>query len=165
MQSTYMDLVNRLHKLQLLRRCFLQSALEGAHLHFGQLPVLEYISKHTGCTQVEISDNLAVSPASIALSTKRMQKAGLIEKKIDEQNLRCKRLYLTPKGAQASIASRRAFNEFDARMFQGFSETELADLRLYLDRMTQNITDEPAGRGHCARHRESGAQIEKTAVE
>ena len=78
----------KLDNLFLLRRTLLTKTMLNTGLYFGQLPVLMYISNHEGCTQKEIADWMKVSPASIALSTKRLQKAGLIEKSVDKDNLR-----------------------------------------------------------------------------
>lgn len=43
----------------------------------------------------ELSDGINVSPASVAVSVKRMQKSGLITKISDENDLRCNRIALT----------------------------------------------------------------------
>ena len=140
----YFDIISRLEKLHLLRRIILQHSTAGLELHMGQLPILEYIRQHGGCTQVELAENLMVSPASIALSTKRMKREGLLEKKADETNLRRNQLTITPKGIELSKRCRSIFDEFDQRIFRGFSSAELVQLRDTLDKMLGNITDTPA---------------------
>lgn len=142
MTCSYSDIVGRLNKVQLLRRCCLHNAMGDLELHFGQLPILEYVKEHDGCTQAEISDSLAVTPASVALSTKRLQRSGFLEKVVDESNLRRNRISLTSRGREASEKCRRTFDEFDLKMFDGFSEADLETLRGLLDRMTMNITGE-----------------------
>jgi len=139
------DLAGRLYKLNLLRRDFIQEATVDIALYFGQLPILEYVIEHDQCTQKEIADKLIVSPAAIAISTKRMQKVGLLEKKVDENNLRCNRLSVTEKGHELSRQYRLKFDELDKKMFSGFEEKELEQVNSYLSRLIMNITGDAAG--------------------
>ena len=67
--------------------------MEETGVHFRQMPILTFVLLHPGCTQQELSLAMRLSPSSIALSTKRLEKGGFLRKKTDEENLRCKRLY------------------------------------------------------------------------
>lgn len=135
------EIGRRFSMLNLLRRIELHKAAADAGLHLGQLPVMEYIIRNDGCTQIEIADTLKVTPASIAISTKRLQKAGLIQKKTDETNLRCNKLTATDKGIELSHNCRKRFNEFDKKLFAGFSDQELLLMKDHLDRLINNIAD------------------------
>jgi len=138
------DLAGRLYKLNLLRRDFIQESTADIALYFGQLPILEYVIEHDQCTQKQIADKLIVTPASIAISTKRMQKVGLLEKKVDENNLRCNRLSVTEKGHELSKQYRLKFDELDKKMFAGFEEKELEQVNSYLSRLIMNISGDDA---------------------
>ena len=131
--------VIRLEMLHLLRHFYRRPILEEYELYIGQHPVLEYIHNHPGCTQKEIADEMMVTPASIALSTKRMQRAGLIHKDPNENNLRCNMLYTTEKGTDISQKCRQAFDTLDQKAFEGFSEDEVQSLMGYLDRIATNL--------------------------
>lgn len=135
------EIGRRFSMLNLLRRIELHRATTDVGLHLGQLPVMEYIIRNEGCTQIEIADTLKVTPASIAISTKRLQKAGLIQKKTDENNLRCNKLSATQKGIELSQNCRDRFNEFDKKLFAGFSDQELLIMKDHLDRLMNNIAD------------------------
>ena len=136
------EVIGRLHKLELVRKLRHRKETEEFRLYFGQMPVLDFLAKHPGCTQVEIANFMQVSPASIALSTKRLQKAGYIEKEVDPNNLRCKRLQLTPDGERARRLSHERLDQMDAKTFEGFSEEEMVLFTLFLDRATMNLTGE-----------------------
>ena len=140
--SIHLDLFNCIDKIHLLRRVWLQSNKNRTGLYFGQFPILDYIHSHNGCTQAELSDALAVTPASIALSTKRLQKSGLLQKNADENNLRRNKLSLTEKGVRAIENHRQIFSRFDQEAFAGFKDEELQNFKDYLDRITMNITGE-----------------------
>lgn len=135
------EIGRRFSMLNLLRRIELHRTTADVGLHLGQLPVMEYIIMNKDCTQIEIADALKVTPASIATSTKRLQKAGLIQKQTDETNLRCNKLSATDKGIELSQNCRDRFNEFDKKLFAGFSDQELLVMKDHLDRLINNIAD------------------------
>lgn len=141
MAKSYFLLNEELLKLNALRRIATTRAAGEAGLHMGQLRVLEFIGHHRGCTQKDIADALQVTPASIALSTKRLQKAGLVEKQVDETNLRCNMLYVTPKAEEISRICRDKFDAIDAVMFQGLSDDELDWFDTLMTRMIENMTE------------------------
>lgn len=142
MSTSYCLLNEQLTKLHALRRIVNGRAAAEAGLYFGQLPVLEFIQEHPSCTQKDLADALRVTPASIALSTKRLQKAGLIEKRVDAENLRCNRLSVTPTGRAVSDCCREKFDAIDAVMFAGLDAEQLALFDRVLTRIAENITRE-----------------------
>ncbi len=134
------ELAWKLDKMFMLRRIMLTKSITNTGLYLGQLPILAYISHNDGCTQKEISDWLNVSPASIALSTKRLQKAGFIKKTVDKDNLRCNRLSVTEIGSETAIKCREAMNQFDENMFKDISETDLEHFEKTIDFFIDNLT-------------------------
>ena len=94
----FLELIKRLDILYLKRRAMLQKSASDAGLYLGQLPIMEYIIENNDCSQVEIADALYLSPASVAISTKRLQKAGMLDKRVDKTSLRAKKLSITDKG-------------------------------------------------------------------
>ncbi|NLT58348.1 MAG: MarR family transcriptional regulator [Clostridiales bacterium] len=131
---------DRMKRIRLLHHLYLQRTMPEHDLYHGQLPVLEYIRNHEGCTQVEVAQALSVSPASIATSTKRMQSAGLLEKAYDQQNLRIKRLRATPRGIECSDRCRRALDTMVEESFKGFSAEELGCFDQLLGRVLENLS-------------------------
>ena len=141
MSNEVRKLAWKLDSLFLLRRTLLTKTALNTGLYFGQLPVLAYIANNEGCTQKEIADWLKVSPASIALSTKRLQKAGFIEKKVDQLNLRRNMLSITPKGNETAIQCREGMIRFDEQMFDCLSEEEAADMLRLVEKLLDHLSD------------------------
>lgn len=154
----FRDLIGKLHKLELVRKVNHRKETEEFGLYFGQMPVLDFVFDHPGCTQVEIANFLRVSPASIALSTKRLQKAGYLLKEVDNDNLRCKRLFLSEAGDRVRRLSRERLDLMDERMFTGFSAEEIRLFESLVDRATMNLTGETenlvSGEIFCTLHRQ-----------
>lgn len=129
----------KLDNLFMLRRTLLTKTTAVTGLYVGQLPVLAYICNNEGCTQKEIADWLKVSPASIALSTKRLQKAGFIQKTVDKENLRRNMLSVTPKGSEVALHGRESFNSFDEKMFSCLTQEESDAFLNILDKLINNL--------------------------
>jgi DNA-binding MarR family transcriptional regulator len=133
------ELSAKLKKIHLLRRIWIQKGQTDAELSFGQLPILEYIHHHPGCTQAEIAEHLCVTPASISTSTKRLQKSGLLTKITDPENLRCNRLSITEEGIIRCENNRAMINRIHDRMFLGIDAAELAAFESTLNKVLQNL--------------------------
>jgi len=133
------ELAAKLKKIHLLRRIWIQKGQTDAELYFGQLPILEYIHDHPYCTQAEIAEHLCVTPASISTSTKRLQKAGLLTKTTDPDNLRCNRLAITEEGIIRCENNRSMIDRLHIRMFEGIPADELAAFEATLHKVLQNL--------------------------
>ncbi len=68
-----------------------------------QWALLLRLARQPGLTQKEAADLLEVEPISVARLVDRMEAAGLIERRADEQDRRIWRLHLRP-GANAKLA-------------------------------------------------------------
>ncbi len=136
------ELVRKIIKLNLVLKLYSRKSLAEKEMYFGQLHILDFIKDNQSCTQIEIAEYLNVSAASIALSTKRLERGGFIIKATDENNLRCKRLTLTEKGENVRADCKNILDFQDEKMFSGFTEDELILLSNLLDRATINLTEE-----------------------
>jgi Transcriptional regulators len=138
MRVTLKDLGMSLDRVAMMRRVSLGRVFASEGLHFGQLRILEYIIQNERCTQNDIAEELNVSPASIALSTKRLQKSGMIKKCEDNENRRCNILTVTEKGIQITENCIKELNLFEEKLFAGLSEEEQSLLYDILDRLIKN---------------------------
>lgn len=146
MEVSFRDVIIKITQLNAIHRYYIHKSVPPG-VYFGQPPILEYLSKNESCTQKELADHLSVSPPSVAMSIKRMQKAGLVDKSADSSDLRYNRISLTEKGREMSVCCQKEFHKIDSRMFEGFSEPEIEQLCGYITRMTNNLnTDNISGR-------------------
>ena len=138
----YWEAVAAMHRLELLRRIRSRSLLNDSGLHPGQPRILEYIRSHPGCTQKETADELDVTPASAAASLKRLEKAGLVERRPDDSDARRNRLFLTEQGIARLEENKKRFEALDQAMFAGFQEDEVEAFRRACEKMFDNLADE-----------------------
>ncbi len=134
-----MDIAEQLHFIQLIRHLEFRKNASSQLTHPGQLPFLDYLSRNDGCTQQQLAEDMHVSPASIAVSAKRLERSGWIRRVTDSSNLRCNRLTLTPEGKKVLEDTRKIFDQINSQMLTGFSEKEKASLHSMLDKILLNL--------------------------
>ncbi len=123
-----------------LRRWHLTLMLKNKEaLYFGQLPLLEYIKSHPGCSQQQIADKFALSRAAVTKSIKRMMAAGLIERNVNETDERQYMLYVTKKSQRLTKTNRDAFAEVDKLTYKGLTEQESEQFSALLLKIQNNL--------------------------
>ena len=113
--------------------------LENQGVYPGQPPLLFALHKEDGQSQKELSDNLGVQPATMTMMVKRMTKAGLIERKQDQKDLRISRVYLTKKGKKARERLAIIMGQIEKECFGSLSEEESKQLKVLLAKMKENM--------------------------
>lgn len=110
---------------------------EKIEIHPGQVPLLMTIRFNDGLSQKELANSLYVSPPTVAVSLKRMEKVGLIKKQDDEHDMRVTRVYITEKGIDTVEKIREVTDEIEQETFAGFSIEE----KLLFKRLLMQIKD------------------------
>jgi DNA-binding MarR family transcriptional regulator len=87
------------------------------NLYAGQTQVLFFLDEKTGWTQKELAGQLRVSKATMGVSLRRMEKAGLIDRKTDPVDARCIRVSLTDKGREICQKCQDAYSVIYGDMF------------------------------------------------
>ena len=128
-----MILANQMHKRML------ENNLEGTGIHRAQHRLLMTLACNEFPSQVELARMLEVSPATIAVSLKSLEKAGLIEKRMRQEDNRVNFVELTMKGRQMVEDSRDFFDMLDQQMYQGFNRDERIQFSHFLERIYENM--------------------------
>lgn len=146
METTFheMDLLSR--QLNHAHRAAVQAELNAAGLEKVGHPMLMSILQSAvedpegQCqAQRDLAGLLHVSPAAVANSLKCLERDGYIRREPWQQDARRNRVLLTPKGAAAVEGCREVFRRVSARMMDGFSQEELAQLAQFQRRMLNNL--------------------------
>ncbi len=129
-----MLLVTRLHKSVLEKR------ISELGIHRTQHMLLNYLMRSDGASsQKEIAQNFNVTPAAIAMSLKKMERNGLIERRSSDADNRVNIITVSAKGMALLEETRMAFTRIDEAMFDGMTEEEYVEMRRIFDRMTENL--------------------------
>ncbi len=116
-------------------------------VHRSQHFVLMRIADMGGvASQKELAMRLEISPAALAVTLRKLESGGYLEKQPTKEDGRLNEVTLTERGWQVRELSRETFSAIDAQMFEGFSDGELDVLVGFLERMQKNLRaeDEPS---------------------
>lgn len=105
----------------------------------GQVPVIMIVEKNDGMSQSEIGKRLHIKPPTVAVSMKRMEKKGLIERRPDSKDQRVTRVYATRKLHEVYERINELVKEDESRMLEGFSTQEVDELNDLLTRLVANL--------------------------
>ncbi len=114
--------------------------------HPGQAPLLFALWHRDGQVQKDLATKLQLSSATVAVSLRRLEQAGLVERRRDPEDHRISRVYVTEAGWRLRDEVEAAIAATDAEALAGFSPEEQRLLRQLLDRLVANLK-------RAARHR------------
>lgn len=115
--------------------------LEKTGVYRSQHQLLMMLGKHPESSQTELAEKLEISPAAVAVSLKKLEKAGYIIRQSTESDNRVNHVTITEKGRAAIDRSVVCFKELEGAFFEGFDEEELIFLENFLKRMIKNGED------------------------
>ncbi len=130
---------NRMHHDRIKDEFIKQNILEASHPHI--LFILKYEMDGMKASQKDLCDKLGLSPSTVAISLKRMEKNDLIKKQQDRNDLRRNVITLTDKGHAIIKQCKEVFSKTEKQLFSNFSEVEKDLLKTYYLRMIYNLEE------------------------
>ncbi|HEY8499808.1 MAG TPA: MarR family transcriptional regulator [Clostridia bacterium] len=121
-------------------RKIMQHYLDETGVYQSQHRLLMEISRRPNASQTEIARSMDISPATIAVSLKKLEKGGYIHKVMDEADNRFNQITITEKGNQVVERSKQIFEATDRQVFEGFTEAEKVTLSLLMQKLDANLT-------------------------
>lgn len=109
------------------------------NIHPKQVPLIGILYMNEGISQRELSGILKIKPPTVAVSLKRLEGAGIVERRADEKDQRMSRVYLTKHGKELGELSCRVIKENGGKLFQDFSESEKCLMKRFLHQMIENL--------------------------
>ena len=108
-------------------------------IHPSQHHFLMHIAKYGACTQNHIAEAMEVSAATVAVSLKKLEKGGYIEKKSSLEDGRSNVVVLTARGEDVAERSRLMFDEVDEKMFDSLTEGQQIQLQEFMEQIIKNL--------------------------
>lgn len=115
--------------------------LKDLKLTGAQLDILLFLSDQSEKTtfQKDIGEFLAIKHTSTIDILKKLEEKQLIYRETNQDNARCRNVYLTEKGKQLTEMLSSKKTEIEAILLEGFSETEHQQLWEQLMKIYNNI--------------------------
>ena len=139
MPTKYTDSVERIMRVDWLRKNAIQKTPTDIEICWGQIPILVYIEKHENCTLSEIASALKLTPAAVTKAVKRMENNEFVVKTVNSENMRSKSLMISQKGKDALKLGTEVFDFVDGLMFEGFSNDEINVFNGLADKIINNL--------------------------
>ena len=133
------ELVHELISISVIHRCRITKAASSVGLYYGQPMILEYVKNNDMCSQKELATAVHISPASAAISLKRIEKVGFLTRTPDKKDPRKNLISITEKGEKALLEFYKICDTTDKEMFKDFSEDEKESLHKLLLRLHENL--------------------------
>ena len=114
---------------------YMSRKLEPYHIGRGQNMILFTLFKNGGIRQEDLSCYLKIDKGSIAKSLKKLEDEGYIERKIDYEDKRAYKVYLTHKGIGIMPALEKAARLWEDGLTADLSEDEKQKMKHLLNKM------------------------------
>lgn len=117
--------------------------LERVGLTFSQMRVLRFLedNPNTKITQKDISKELDIQHSTTIGLLKRMQEKGLVTVVVDEDNRRCRNIFLTSKAEEISCEMERGRTIMENRVVASFTEEEKEIFHRLLNKAIDNLKE------------------------
>ena len=106
-----------------------------------QIHVLFYLKSHADeeVIQKDIEERFNLSNPTVTGIIKRLEAKGFVTRTVSSKDARSKSIHLTEKSIAASEEMKRALQEANKKVFEGFTEEELDVLEGSFKRMLHNL--------------------------
>ena len=117
--------------------------LERVGLTLSQMRVLRFLedNHNTKITQKDISKELDIQHSTTIGLLKRMQEKGLVTVVVDEDNRRCRNIFLTSKAEEISCEMERGRTIMENRIVASFTEEEKEIFYRLLNKAIDNLKE------------------------
>ena len=134
MKLRYLVMVNHL----IMKKNFF-FFVQDTTLTLGQPKVIDYLRDNDGSMQKDIANACCIEPASLTVVLNLMEKQGLIEKRMCNNNRKNLHIYLTDKGRELSDRVEEEFLELEKIMTEDFTKKEKEMFLASLEKVRKNL--------------------------
>lgn len=139
MDRAEMNDVRLLAQFSQVLRTAIDASVDQVGMHRGQAMLLCQVAKQDGRTQSELAQALAVQGATITNLLKRMEEAGMVVRRRDDEDNRLVRVYITDDGRQREEAITEQFEQLIKQMFAGLCGEEYETFRRLIGQLMSNL--------------------------
>jgi len=133
------EIIHQLISFAMKYRKIMQYYLEETGVYQAQHRLLMEISRNPNVSQKEIAGIMGISPATIAVSLKKLEKGNYINKEMDEGDNRLNQITITEKGRKVVEQSKQIFESTERKVLEGFTEDEKFALLHLLQKLNANL--------------------------
>lgn len=135
------DIRKILHRLDLERRQLMRPKFLkiGLTVGEGQPRILNCLLEQGEMSQRELADACLFDVTTLSRTLDKMEKAGLLIRKINPASRRAHLIVLTPEGKKKARQVQEQFEWLDQILWEDMEEKEMEDLYRSLEKIEQNV--------------------------
>ena len=135
------EIMHQIVHFAIKHRKVMQIRLDETGIFHAQHRLLMKISRNQYASQKELAESMEVSTATIAVSLKKLEKGGYIQKIMDKSDNRLNHIVITEKGNQVVEQSKQIFDHSERKLFQGFTDEEKRTLFGLMQKLHANLSE------------------------
>lgn len=109
--------------------------------------VLWHLARNEGTHQAALAELMDVAPISLTRQLDRLEEEGLVERRVDPDDRRRFRLYLTESAQPALESLHRLAGQTRRRALARLDQEDIRSLRRMLNVMRENLCEQPEAAG------------------
>ncbi|MDU9389677.1 MarR family winged helix-turn-helix transcriptional regulator [Pseudomonas sp. zfem002] len=122
-----------------LRRHLEARAEAQAGISLVQAGALFALLRQDGALSTEVASQLDIAPSAMTGLADRMLRAGLLERRVDAQDKRINRLWLTAHGREVAVLAQGELAPLNQTLAEGFSSEEMQVVSRWLTAVAQRF--------------------------
>ena len=145
-EEIYKETMRKFIYISRLHRAAFESKLSSLGIHQSQHHLLMHIAKFGGLpSQKKLAEHFKISPAAVAVSLKKLESSGFIERE-QSDDARVNKITITPLGKEVIEKTHELFEEMDRQVFSGISKDELNSANDFFTKILANLEGMGAGK-------------------
>lgn len=128
-------------KTDRLHRKAFENLVSGLGIHRSQHRLLMHLAKDEGMSQTELAAHLEISTAAVAVTIRKLEAGGYIEKRTAENDSRYNEIKISDKGRAIVSLSEKQFSAVDGAMLGGIDREKLDGFIECLEIMQKNLEE------------------------
>ncbi len=117
------------------------TVLQQGNLPPAQMGALKVIIRNPGMSQRELADALHIQRATATVMLQKMEKAGYIDRRPDQDDQRVSRIYPTEFAVTYDAENKKAVDDYFEKCFYNFQTEEFEVLERILTKLGSNIRE------------------------
>lgn len=142
LDSSAHRLVDKYIRVTRLQKYVMERQLGDTGVYRSQHQILMSVADNPNASQKDIAKYYGVSTATVAVTLKKLERGGYVQKIVDQKDNRFNQICLTEKGRKVVSDSFNIFQSMENRMFEGFSEENFNVMGELFDKMYENLKNE-----------------------
>lgn len=142
MEQKYREAVHALMQTDKLHRTLLEKRINSLGIHRSQHIMLMVLSNFSAAVkQADLAEKLGISNAAAAVTIKKLENSGYIERLTNDGDRRANIVQITSAGKAVVEESKMIFDSVERVMTSGITRTELAGFLAATEKMQINLKE------------------------